>query len=100
MSAQQIILDHDKWPKDMGGAPVGLAGEAEGNAYAGLDRNLITFTSSSFSGSSFTSTTFHDALWTSCRFTGCSFIRCDLQAIIAIPTPTCRADRWRTSFSA
>jgi hypothetical protein len=50
MSAQQIILDHDKWRKGMGGASAGLAGESDGNAYAGLDLNLITFTSSSFHG--------------------------------------------------
>lgn len=81
MSAQQIILDHDKWRKGLGGAQAGLAGESDGNAYAGLDLNLITFAGRSFDGSRFTSITFHDAIWTSCKFSGCSFSQCDMQRI-------------------
>jgi len=81
MSSLQIIQDHDKWRKGTGGAPAGLAGESDGNAYAGLDLNLVTFASSTFSGSSFTATTFVDAVWTSCQFSGCAFSRCDMQRI-------------------
>ena len=73
MSALQIILDHDKWRKGVGGARAGLAGESDANAHAGLDLNLITFTGCNFSGGSFTSTSFHDAVWTSCQFNACSF---------------------------
>ncbi|WP_435500357.1 pentapeptide repeat-containing protein [Variovorax sp. LT1R20] len=81
MRSLQIIQDHDKWRKGVGGAPAGLAGESDGNAYAGLDLNLATFASSTFSGSSFTSTSFMDAVWTSCQFNGCTFSLCDLQRI-------------------
>jgi len=81
MSSLQIIQDHDKWRKGIGGAPAGLAGESDGNTYVGLDLGLITFTSSTFKGSRFASTTFVDAVWTSCRFTGCSFSGCDMQRI-------------------
>lgn len=81
MSAQQIILDHDRWRRGIGGAPAGLAGESDANAYAGLDLDLAQFTSSSFSGSSFASTTFREAVWTGCQFSGVTFSTCDLTGI-------------------
>ncbi|MDI3383526.1 hypothetical protein ACFPPF_14110 [Xenophilus aerolatus] len=46
MSAQTLILKHDEWRKGLGGAPAGVAGESDGNAYMGLDLNLITFSAS------------------------------------------------------
>lgn len=81
MSAIQIIQDHDKWRRGLGGAPAGLANQADGNAYAGLDLNLITFDSCVFAGSSFVSTTFKDAVWGACQFNNCSFSHCDMQRI-------------------
>jgi uncharacterized protein YjbI with pentapeptide repeats len=81
MSAQKIILNHDKWRKGIGGAPAGLAGENDGNAYAGLDLNLITFASCVFDNSSFAATTFRQAGWTGCQFRNCSFSNCDFEDI-------------------
>lgn len=81
MSAQPLILQHDQWRKGLGGAPAGIAGQSDGNAYAGLDLNLITFSGSVFSGSSFSGTTFLDASWTGCQFANCTFSGCDLQRI-------------------
>jgi len=81
MSSLQIIQDHDKWRKGIGGAPAGLAGESDGDTYAGLDLNLITFASTSFSGSSFSATSFQDAAWTTCRFSACTFSLCQMQRI-------------------
>ncbi|WP_213953816.1 MULTISPECIES: pentapeptide repeat-containing protein [unclassified Variovorax] len=81
MSSQTIILNHDKWRKGIGGAPAGLAGQADSNAYAGLDLNLAVFASSTFMGSSFTATTFHQGQWNACTFTGASFTACDFEGI-------------------
>ncbi|MBS0426695.1 MAG: pentapeptide repeat-containing protein [Proteobacteria bacterium] len=78
MSAREIILSHDRWRRGVGGAPAGLAGESDANAYAGLNLDLAQFTSSSFSGSSFASTTFREAVWTDCQFRGVTFSGCDL----------------------
>ncbi|CAN7490377.1 pentapeptide repeat-containing protein [Variovorax paradoxus] len=84
MSAQQIILDHDKWRKGLGGAPAGLAGQSDANAYAGLDLETAQFASSSFAGSSFTDTVFRHAGWTACQFDGCSFTRCNFEHIAMV----------------
>ncbi len=81
MSTQLIILKHDQWRKGLGGAPAGVSGESDSNAYAGLDLNLITFSASTFSDSSFSATTFLDASWTGCRFTNSTFSSCDLRRI-------------------
>jgi fluoroquinolone resistance protein len=81
MSSLQLILDHDKWRKGTGGAAAGVVAESDANAYAGLDLDLITLTSSRFTGSRFASTTFHDAVWTDCQFTGCTLTDCDMQGI-------------------
>lgn len=81
MSARQIIQDHDKWRKGMGGAPAGLVGESDANAYAGLDLDLITFSASTFNGSSFSATTFKGTNWSSCQFQGCAFSMCDFEGM-------------------
>lgn len=81
MSAQTLILKHDEWRKGLGGAPAGVAGESDGNAYMGLDLNLITFSASTFSGSSFSATTFRNASWSGCRFVRCSFSGCDMRQL-------------------
>lgn len=81
MSAQTLILKHDEWRKGLGGAPAGVAGESDGNAYTGLDLNLITFSTSTFSGSSFAATTFRSASWSGCQFVRCSFSGCDMRQI-------------------
>lgn len=81
MNSQQIIQDHDRWRKGAGGAPAGLVGQADSNAYAGLDLNQARFEGSSFSGSVFSATTFQQAAWSGCNFTGCNFTGCDFRAI-------------------
>ncbi len=81
MSAQPLILDHDKWRKGLGGAPAGVAGQSDGNGYAGLDLDLITFSASSFSGARFSATTFRQADWSECRFAGCAFSQCDFSKL-------------------
>jgi uncharacterized protein YjbI with pentapeptide repeats len=81
MSAQPLILKHDQWRKGQGGAPAGIVGESDGNAYAGLDLNGITFSASTFAGSGFSATTFLDASWAGCRFTDCTFVDCDMLRI-------------------
>ena len=81
MSSQQIILDHDRWRKGIGGAPAGLAGEVDSFAYAELDLNLAHFSGTAFTGSSFTRTTFREARWTHCQFSHCTFGQCDFQGM-------------------
>lgn len=81
MNSQQIIQDHDRWRKGMGGAPAGLTGQTDSHAYAGLDLNQARFEGSSFSGSSFSATTFQQAVWSGCNFTGCSFTGCDFSTL-------------------
>jgi len=81
VSAQQIILDHDKWRKGIGGAPAGLSGESDSSAYAGLDLDLAEFSDATFSGGSFSDCTFRNARWSSCRFTRCTFSQCDFEHI-------------------
>jgi fluoroquinolone resistance protein len=81
MSSQTIILNHDHWRKGIGGAPAGLSGQSDSNAYAGLDLDLAQFSASTFTGSSFTATTFRQAAWTACQFTGCTFTGCDFEGI-------------------
>jgi len=81
MSSQAILLAHDLWRKGTGGAPAGLAGQADSFAYAGLDLGLAQFADSTFAGSSFTATSFRQASWTGCRFTGCHFAACDFDGI-------------------
>lgn len=81
MSSQKIITDHDRWRKGVGGAPAGLAGEADSFAYAGLDLNLAQFSATTFNGSSFSATTFQQAVWSGCTFTGCTFTGCDFHSI-------------------
>ncbi|MFS2100276.1 pentapeptide repeat-containing protein [Variovorax sp. Varisp85] len=81
MSAQEIILAHDLWRKGAGGAPAGLAGQTDGNAYAGLDLGLAQFADSTFTGSSFTETKFNEAQWSACHFSNCIFSACSFDSI-------------------
>lgn len=81
MDTLTLIQNHDKWRKNIGGAPAGVAGLADANAYAGLDLNLITFMATTFTGSSFSACTFHQAQWSECQFVNCTFAACDFDTL-------------------